>query len=52
VAALAVGLIVLNGGLSPVNRPAHAVCSVAPKTCTAATKLVAAHDRQAGHPQR
>jgi Protein kinase domain len=42
-AALAIALIGLNGGLSPESRPAGAICSVAPQTCAAATKLVAAH---------
>ncbi len=42
---LAVALIGLNGGLSPVTRPSGAVCVVAPETCTAATKLVAAQHR-------
>jgi len=51
-AALTAGLIGLNQGLSPVHRPPAAVCSIAPGTCTAATKLVAAHDRQTAAPRR
>jgi hypothetical protein len=42
-AALAIALIGMNGGLAPESRPGGAICSVAPQTCAAATKLVAAH---------
>jgi serine/threonine protein kinase len=41
--ALAIALIGMNGGLSLGSRPAGAICSIAPQTCRAATKLVAAH---------
>jgi serine/threonine protein kinase len=41
--ALAIALIGMNGGLAPASRPAGAICSIAPQTCAAATKIVAAH---------
>jgi serine/threonine protein kinase len=48
-AALTVGLVGLNGGLSPAKAPSGTICVVGPKTCAAAAKLEAAHRHRAAH---